>query len=244
MGLFDWLIGSKSTGDNAEKRTLEPIDKELKVSLDRFIRQKYGTPYVTFDDRKRAVDIARKNEENRLRREAEKRTEQKHEEKEEPSSVSSPGVRYSLSSDDDIDSLSRQADNFYTRSNYGIMDSLGPELLRGQTFTDYLMLYINMSGMDNAEIYKRANLSKSVFSSILSKRHIPKKGTVVALAVALRLNLKETERLLMKAGYTFSNGIKGDLIAVYFINHGIFDIDKLNSALYEHGEPILGSKSY
>lgn len=267
MGILDLLRPQPKE----EKRILKPLDEGLKERLDSYIDQNYGTPYITQDEKEKAAEKVR-SEGPRKQKDRTKSTAKDVKDagntaaevnKEKPQPVSDTSVRYSLPSDDDITSLTRQADDYFVNTfkrvpasflppNTKVVPDMfehrkandyfaSPKML---TFTDYLLDYINKSGLDNVEIYKRANLSKSVFSALLSKGHIPKKGTIVALAVALRLNLKETERLLMKAGYTFSNGIKGDLIAVYFINHGIFDIDKLNCALYEHGEPTLGSKSY
>ena len=247
MGLFCWILGKPAE----EKRVLKPLGKEFKDSIDRYISRNYGIPYVTQEEK--AAEIARRKADLKRKKEEEERRKKQTEEKksspdndEKPTSVSEPGVRYSLPTNDDIDALSHQADDFFylNKNDPYALYRKPAKAYEMETFTDCLMEYMRRSGMDNAEIYKRANLSKAVFSSILTKKHIPKKGTVVALAIALRLNLKETERLLMKAGYTFSNGIKGDLIAVYFINNRFYDIDELNSALYEHGEPLLGSKSY
>ena len=263
MGILDLLRPQSKE----EKGILKPLDEGLKERLDSYIDQYFGTPYTTQDEKEKGAEKVRaeaqRSQKTKEKPRVEKSTEdtkEKSEQKvEKPKTVSSQNVKYSLPMDDDLKSLSRQADNYFesvfgkgtpsklnkVSSRYGgPVDSKYSATPMMNTFTDYLLDYINKSGLDNVEIYKRANLSKSVFSALLSKGHIPKKGTVVALAVALRLSLKETERLLMKAGYTFSNTIKGDLIAVYFISHGIYDIDKLNSALFENGEPILGSKSY
>ena len=111
-------------------------------------------------------------------------------------------------------------------------------------FTALLRNYVIASGMQNTEIYRRAGLSRATFSSLFCREHIPKKRTILALAIGLGLDLRETELLLMKAGYSFSDTIKGDLIVARFIRQGIYDIDRINEALYDEGEQILGSKSY
>ena len=240
-----------------------PLDEEFKNEISKYIGSRYGKPYVTQEEiEKRTAELKRKQAEN-LRREAEERAKaerqkreaekkngidsEKDEEKKPDQIPTGPDVRYSISSDDDRIALSQQADSYFEdlfshrmiKPNYGI----GKVNYDVKPFSNYLMEYLQRSKMTNVEVYKRANLTKAAFSAILSNGHIPKKGTVVALAIAMKLDLKETERLLMKAGYTFSNSIVSDLIAVYFINHKIYDIDKLNSALYEMGEPILGSKT-
>lgn len=234
-----------------------PLDDEFKNEISKYIGSRYGKPYVTQEEiEKRTAELKRKQAE-KLRREAErqkreaeekKKTEIEKKEEKTPEPIApGPGVRYSLSSDDDRLALSQQADSYYEdlfshrmiKPNYGI-NKTNYDV---KPFSSYLMDCLQRSKMSNVEVYKRANLTKAAFSAILSNGHIPKKGTVIALAIAMKLDLKETERLLMKAGYTFSNSIVSDLIAVYFINHKIYDIDKLNSALYEMGEPILGSKT-
>lgn len=249
MGFLDWLV-SPTNKEHTEKRELLRPDRMTKVYLDEHINRSFGTPYVTQEERaklaKEALE-ARERQRKRTEEEAKAKKPKNSADNNAPAILSPDSdVRYSLSSDDDREALSRQADSFFLFSDRPIGSRYLRDnpMLEVMSFIDCLRLYINASGMDNVEIYKKANLSKAVFSSLFTKGHIPKKGTIIALAIALKLDLKETERLLMKAGYTFSNSIKGDLIAVYFINHGIYDIDRLNGALYEYGQPILGSKSY
>ena len=248
MGFLDWIT-KKALGEEAPdlERKPEPLDGRLRDSINSYIEHNYGKRYVTQDEKDRAAEKLRRAETERKKKEAEERVarlaaeraakeaEEKKEQEEPKPVVKDSGIKYSLPSADDREGLSREAESYFSSKD---------RYIEQLSFTDSLRMYAIKSGMDNTEIYKRANLSKSVFSSIFTNGHIPKKGTVVALAIALRLDLRETERLLMKAGYTFSNSIKADLIAVYFINHKLYDIDKLNSALYDAGEPILGSKSY
>ena len=82
--------------------------------------------------------------------------------------------------------------------------------------------------MTDPEVYMRANVSKQVFSTIRRSDYHPKKNTILALAVALKLSLEETNDLLSYAGYTLSRCDKGDLIVSYYIEHKIFDVDEIN----------------
>ena len=68
----------------------------------------------------------------------------------------------------------------------------------------------------------------------------PGKSTVLALAVALKLDLADTADLLARAEYALSPGSVGDLIVRYFIEHGIYDLQVINTALNEYDQPILG----
>ena len=111
----------------------------------------------------------------------------------------------------------------------------------GDSFQDKLFSYIDESGMTDVEVYKKANIDRKLFSKIRSNpMYHPRKQTVLALAIALQLNIEQTVDLLISAEYALSPGSKGDLIVKYFIEHEIFDIMTINFALDEYGQPILG----
>lgn len=111
----------------------------------------------------------------------------------------------------------------------------------GDSFQDKLFSYIDESGMTDVEVYKKANIDRKLFSKIRSNpMYHPRKQTVLALAIALQLNIEQTVDLLTSAEYALSPGSKGDLIVKYFIEHKIFDIMTINFALDEYGQPILG----
>ena len=100
--------------------------------------------------------------------------------------------------------------------------------------------FLNKKQLANVDCYKRANIDRKLFSKILGG-NIPKKRTILALCIALKLNLDETEKLLNTAGYTLSHSIKADLIVEYFIVNNKFDIYELNEMLFDNGERMLGS---
>lgn len=109
------------------------------------------------------------------------------------------------------------------------------------SFSEKLFQLIDERGMTDPEVYMRANVSKQVFSKIRRSGYHPKKNTILALAVALKLSLEETNDLLSYAGYTLSRCDKGDLIVSYYIEHKIFDVDEINVMLLEFDQTLLGS---
>ena len=111
----------------------------------------------------------------------------------------------------------------------------------GETFHEMLFLKIDMSGMTDVEVYKRANIDRKLFSKIRSNpAYHPRQQTVLAFAIALKLSLDDTIDLLSRAEYALSPGNKGDLIVKYFIEHEVYDIMAINYALDEYNQPILG----
>lgn len=112
----------------------------------------------------------------------------------------------------------------------------------GETFHEMLFRKIRESGLSETDVYKRANIDRKFFSKIRSNpAYHPRKGIVLALAFALKLDLEETAEFLAKAEYALSPGSKGDLIVKYCIEKNIYDLDSVNCMLYKFDQPLLGS---
>lgn len=108
------------------------------------------------------------------------------------------------------------------------------------TFQEYLMYLIRVKKLTNAEVYKKAIVTKQLFSKIkLNPAYHPDKATAMRLCVGARLNLDETKDLLARAGYALSPCDKKDIIFSFFIEHEVFDMIEIDIALEEHGLPCF-----
>ncbi len=108
------------------------------------------------------------------------------------------------------------------------------------SFQEYLFYLIKEKSLNNAEVYKRAIITKQTFSKIKKNvNYHPDKSTAMRLCVGLELNLDETKDLLLRAGYALSPCDKRDVIFSYFIEKEIYDMIEIDIALEEYGLPCF-----
>ncbi len=108
-------------------------------------------------------------------------------------------------------------------------------------FSETLLKLIQASGKKPSEIYNRANVSKQHFSKISNNPdYQPKKTTAVAFAIALQLDLAQTQDLIGRAGYALTNSSKFDVIIKFFIEQKNYDMFEINATLFEFDQALLG----
>lgn len=109
-----------------------------------------------------------------------------------------------------------------------------------ETFVQMLFRIIDEKGLDDTEVYKRANLDRKYFSKMrCNENYKPKKKVVCALALALELDNATCKKLVKKAGYILTSASKFDLTVRYCIENGIYDLTKVNELLYDAGLETL-----
>jgi hypothetical protein len=104
---------------------------------------------------------------------------------------------------------------------------------REPTFSQTLLDLIDKKGMRDADVYKKAGIDRRHFSKIRSRPDYRiRKNTVLALALALKLDCEETEMLLRTAGYSLSPSDISDLVIRFFLEKKIYDLQIVNEALH------------
>ena len=132
--------------------------------------------------------------------------------------------------------LRQQSAPMAARSLKNLMDNLG------ESFTTRLLRLIDERGLKDSTVYKQSNISRQHFSKIQCNRdYNPKKKTVLAFAVGLHLSEDETIDLLKSAGYAFSDGSKRDWIVRYCLEQKIYNINQVNTLLFQWDQELLGA---
>lgn len=108
------------------------------------------------------------------------------------------------------------------------------------TFQEYLLYLIHEKNLTYTEVYKKALITKQVFSKIkLNPNYHPEKATAMRLCIGAQLNLDETKDLLARAGFALSPCDKRDIIFSFFIENRVYDMIEIDIALEEHGLPCF-----
>ena len=111
---------------------------------------------------------------------------------------------------------------------------------REKTFSEYLLDLLKERNGKDSEVYKRAEVSRQLFSKILNTPdYQPTKSTAIQIALGLQLDLAQTQKLLAKAGYALTRSSRADLVVQYYIERKIYSVTFINAALDDCGLPLL-----
>ncbi len=104
------------------------------------------------------------------------------------------------------------------------------------SFVEYLYQLMNKYSIDNpSDIYNKANISRQLWSSIISEKSHPSLNVCIKIALTMKINNQECKYLLKKAGYTLASSNKYALIIRYAIENKIYDINEVNKLLEDNG---------
>jgi O-acetyl-ADP-ribose deacetylase (regulator of RNase III)/DNA-binding XRE family transcriptional regulator len=140
-----------------------------------------------------------------------------------------------------IESLPRSHWRRQSVPAFGSVNSLKKFMYKG--FKGTLFDFIDEKGINDVECYKRANVSRQTWSKIVNDPHYnPTKKTAIALAISLQLNLDEAQALLTSAGFILSKSSLFDVIIMFCIVKGIYDVFEIDSILFQYDQETLFSR--
>ena len=88
--------------------------------------------------------------------------------------------------------------------------------------------------------HKDAGMDRRYFSKLVSGQlKLPSKKAMIRLGLAMHLDLEGMQRLLHSCGYHLSASVDLDLVVMYCISQGKYDLWQVNAMLYELDLPLL-----
>lgn len=137
------------------------------------------------------------------------------------------------------DSLTKYITSAYSFKNEKVdvaKDSNNLELI------DTIRKYQASTNTDDDKLIIEGNLSHKLFYKLVNNpSYIPTKNICFAFGIAMKLNEEELSKLLNSCGYTLNKINLLDLIVCFYVNNKMYDVYKINNALFNYGLDPLGA---
>ncbi len=146
---------------------------------------------------------------------------------------------YFTSSDRVEASLLGDLDKYIAESGYTEPEKSLDTILKGkgEQFHEMLARFMKERGLTAPQVYHALYMSPKTFNKIINgKVKQPKKTTIFAIAIAMKLNFEETKALMESAGLTFSGSNRQDMIVSYCLKNGIEELYDINCQLVKYKE--------
>ncbi len=108
-----------------------------------------------------------------------------------------------------------------------------------RSLSEYLQQLLEKKGLNRAQVVREAGLNDTFGYQIFKGTRKASRNKVLQLAFAMRLNLRETDRLLQAAGL---NGLycknRRDAIIIFAVEKG-YSLQKTDEELYRFGEETI-----
>jgi hypothetical protein len=109
-----------------------------------------------------------------------------------------------------------------------------------ETFSVMLERLREEKGMTAVQLYHGAWIKKQLYSKIMGERNYhPSKNTVIAFGLSLQLDNEKMNELLESAGFKFSNSSIADLVILFCMNQGLYNIHDVNALLLSVDQKVL-----
>lgn len=100
------------------------------------------------------------------------------------------------------------------------------------SFSALVLHIMQIKKFSASKLYKKAGLDRKLFSRLKNDyMYQPSKITAIKFCLGLELDIKDSEKMLEKAGYSLSKSQSFDLIIRYCIEHRYYEIKTVNEIL-------------
>ncbi len=107
------------------------------------------------------------------------------------------------------------------------------KLIYKNNFSSSYQQYMKRHHYKDTDVYRRANISRQLFSQIKCGKKSPSRSTAIAMVIALKPNDSEFDVLLEKAGYSLSTSynLTPDEIIYECLHFNVYDVKAVNILL-------------
>lgn len=111
-----------------------------------------------------------------------------------------------------------------------------------ESFAGWLSERMEESGWKAYDLAQSTNMTVSTIAKLRDGEiPVPAKGQALAIGMSLQLDADEMEHMLGLAGYTLSPNVPRDMIVLYYMKRGIYDIVRINRTLFVNEIPTIGT---
>ena len=117
------------------------------------------------------------------------------------------------------------------KAKYGSISNINTYIEKNnndEKFQTLLFKYVDERNLKDSDVYNKVHIDRRLFSKIRNENYHPSKETVILLALALELNEKEMDELIVSASYSLPKNNVYDLIIRFCFVEGIYDLKKVN----------------
>ena len=111
--------------------------------------------------------------------------------------------------------------------------------LRSVSLPEYLQQLLDEKGLKRSQVISESGLNSTFGYQVFMGTRNASRNKLLQIAFAMKLNLRETNRLLQSAGLSaLYCKDRRDAIIIFCISHG-YDLQKVDDELYRFGETTI-----
>ncbi len=122
----------------------------------------------------------------------------------------------------------------YSIANPMPVDDFIETKMEDNKFQTMLFNYIDSKHMKDSDVYNKVNMDRRLFSKLRNEDYHPSKETIILLGLALELDERELEKLLLSASYALPRNNYFDLIIRFCFQNKIYNVFEVNELLVSY----------